>query len=437
MTLSTDKRSVKPVFADPLAPARLLSLDVFRGMVIVAMLVVNNIGDYAAVGYFWKHVNWIEGTQAEAYRQWWAQRGSADVSGALLAWMGQFPLLQHCTLADYVMPWFILIIGVAMPFAVSARKLKGDRPLQTWFAVIRRSFTLVVLGWAIGASLSVLYWRYSTDPNATLRFTLGMDVLQLLGVSYLVARILYLLPLTPRIVVALLMFLAHWAILRFYPQGDVPPGTFTAQNEAIGHIYRTWWIFQPITLVPSRLSLSFVGMLSVVPAAATMLLGTWIGHWLQREDLNPSSKVRELILGGAVCAAVGFLWAFDLPFNKPRWTPAYLLWCSGVGTILLATIYWLVDLRGMRWWTRFFVVFGLNSIAVYWLSIMVKIWTINMVQVSGPDGTPVMLTTRIVQSLQTALNSASLGSWAFTVLFLAFWWVLLEIAYRKRIFWKL
>jgi predicted acyltransferase len=108
-----------------------------------------------------------------------------------------------------------------------------------------------------------------------------------------------------------------------------------------------------------------------------------------------------------------------------------------VGSILIAMTYWIVDLNNWRWWTRFFVVFGLNSIAVYWLSIMVKIWTINMIQVTDPDGRQVMLTARIVQMLQSLLDSRALGSWAFTILFIAFWWGILEIAYRKRIFWKL
>lgn len=437
MSSLSSLRPVRPQFASPLPPQRLLSLDVFRGMVIVAMLVVNNIGDPEAVGYFWKHANWIAGTQLDAYRHWLAERPPVGTIHAVVSWTGQFPLLRHCTLADYVMPWFMLIIGVAMPFAVSAQLAEGMSPVRLWVKVVRRAGTLVVLGWAIGFSLTILKWRFSSDPSARLQCTLGMDVLQLLGISYLVARILFELPLLPRILVAFLMFAAHYAVLRFYSHGSVPAATFTAEKEAIGHIYRSWKIFRPIPLIPNRLDLSIVGMLSVIPAAATMLLGTWIGQWLKRADLKPAAKVKELILGGAVCAVVGFVWAIDLPFNKPRWSPSYLMWCSGIGSILLAIVYCIVDVAGWRWWTRFFVVFGLNSIAVYWLSIMVKIWTINMVRVAGPDGLPMMLTTRIVRSLQQLLHSPSAGSWAFTILFLAFSWGVLETAYRKRIFWKL
>jgi predicted acyltransferase len=437
MTFTVASHSVRPQFILPLAPQRLLSLDVFRGMVIVAMLLVNNIGDPAAVGYFWKHVNWIQISQAEAYQGWWAERPAAEAVGGILGWVGQFPLFRHCTLADYVMPLFLLIIGVAMPFAVAARQGRGDPPLRMWLGVLRRAATLVVLGWTIGISLTILRWRHSTGTADPLQFTLGMDVLQLLGMSYLLARILYLLPLMPRIGAAMLMFAGHWAILRFYPQGDVPAGTFTAQHEAIGYIYRTWPIFQPVTLVPGRLSFSMAGMLSVIPAAATMLLGTWIGFWLKRQDLASSTKVKELLIGGMVCAAVGFGWAFDLPFNKPRWTPAYLLWCSGVGSMLLAALYYIVDMRGWRRWARFFIVFGVNSIAVYWLSIMTKIWTINMIRVEGADGETMMLTTKIVRVLQDLLNHPAAGSWAFTVLFLAFWWGVMEVAYRRQIFWKL
>jgi predicted acyltransferase len=420
------------------AGERLLSLDVFRGLVIVAMLIVNNIGDWGVTGYWWKHINWVPTTQAEAYRQWWAAVGQAGSAGAILAEMGQFPLFVHVTLADFVMPWFILAIGVAIPFSVAASERRGVTRGQMWLRIVRRSMVLVVLGWAIDASLRVLYWHHSSDANAVLSFTLGMNVLQLLGVSYLAARIICLLPMSPRLALAMGLFIGYWALLRLYPQPVTETGggtgAFTAAHNAAKHMYDTWAVFgyQPIT---SWLNVSVRGMLSVIPVTAAMVLGTWIGHTIARDGLSIEQKVRKLAAWGAVMAIGGFVWAFDLTFNKPVWTPSYLLYTSGVGSIIIGGLYWMIDGRRSRWWTRFFVVFGMNSIAAYWLPIMAKIWLLNMPRVRGEMGEPMMLTRAVIEGLQDVLGKWG-GSWAFTLLFLGFWWVVFEMAYRRRWFWK-
>src|SRR5438094_900109 len=111
-----------------------------------------------------------------------------------------------------------------------------------------------------------------------------MDVLQLLGVGYLVARILYELPSQPRAAAAVLLLLWHWAILRFYPQGVAPAGTFTERYEAIGYIYNHWPIWDWLTLHVGPMTIGWRGLLSVPLAAATMLIGTLIGDYLRRSD---------------------------------------------------------------------------------------------------------------------------------------------------------
>src|SRR5689334_18418399 len=102
-------RTVAPPANPGHSPGRLLSLDVFRGIVIFAMLIVNNLGDSRSTGYFWKHADWPEPWLSESFRQWWHALGT----GAL-PWYGaftQFPVFRQSTLADYVMPSFMLIIG--------------------------------------------------------------------------------------------------------------------------------------------------------------------------------------------------------------------------------------------------------------------------------------------------------------------------------------
>jgi predicted acyltransferase len=453
-----------------MASRRLVSLDVFRGLVILAMLVVNNLGDGGTTGYFWKHADWVPMPWGQAWRMWWGyarhSTGSQDRADRLpdeiqrvlasaarsgfyppadhrhfeleeaKAWQQikaladeqqtsrspwrRVPLFTHCTLADYVMPWFMLIIGVAIPFSVAASISKELSKRAMWMRALRRGATLVLLGWIL------CYFRdqfaNSLYDRAPWRLAFGLDVLQLLGLSYLVAWTLYGCPAKRRATIAGLLFIGHWALLRFYPQGDVPPGTFNEHFDAIGYIYDHW---NTQNLGP--LTISFRGLLSVPPAAATMIVGTLIGDLLRGESTR---KVKTLVMWGVVMCVIGFVWAFDLPFNKPRWTPSYLLWTSGVGTILLAGLYWVIDVKQLRRWTYPLVVFGTNAIALYFFSILFKVLFLNTPRVRGQPVIEIVL-----GSLKGSLGPW-VGGWTFTFLVVTFWWLVLDQMYRRKVFWR-
>ncbi|MDW8261944.1 MAG: hypothetical protein RMJ35_05410 [Phycisphaerales bacterium] len=487
-------------------PSRLISLDIFRGVVILSMLIVNNLGDYASTGYFWKHAGFIpavEGyrsVQWGAFAQWWSQVRTADAP--ITTAFTQLPLWKHCTLADYVMPGFILIIGLAIPYSAAAARARGQGWVLIWLRVVRRAALLVLLGWILCyfRDQFAAWWR--SDGSVPFRVVCGMDVLQLLGVSYLVSRILYELPARPRLAAAAGLMLWHWGVLRFWPQGDVPRGTFTAANNAISWIYsQPWWIWQSWEPF-SWLSINWKGLMSVPPTAGLMLLGTLMGDWLRRDQISPRRRVGLLALAGAGCALIGFLWAFDLPFNKDRWTPCYLLWCAGVGAILLSVIYVIVDVHGVRAWGYPLVVFGSNALAAYFVTVLAKVLLLNTPRIDqsreislalvrygtlvfltlicawagwllvraahrqigaaayglwliivGPlvilyyrmhadpiapasQPTLVPLIHSILSGLQQALGQWE-GGWVFTIAFGLFWWLVLDAAWRHRIFWKI
>ena len=142
-----------------------------------------------------------------------------------------------------------------------------------------------------------------------------------------------------------------------------------------------------------------------------------------------------LLTLGAILAIVGFLWAFDLPFNKPRWSPAYLVYTSGVGAIVLGALYFVIDVKGMRAWAYPLVVFGVNALAAYFVIILVKVLLLNTprVQVGGR-------TMRLIDAILLTLKEhlgAWAGGWVFTIGFISIWWVIFALAYRKRLFWKI
>src|SRR5437016_2952949 len=139
MTEAAPGPKILPRTAPPKSE-RLLSLDVFRGLAIFAMLIVNNL--YATpAGYFWKHADWVEPWPRQAFSQW-----NHDLSTGALTWytaFTQFPLWKQCTLADYVMPWFMLIIGLAIPYSAASMEAKGLSPLVMWRRVLKRAVLLI------------------------------------------------------------------------------------------------------------------------------------------------------------------------------------------------------------------------------------------------------------------------------------------------------
>jgi predicted acyltransferase len=399
----------------PLEPGaqRLYSLDAFRGLVILAMLVVNNVGDFATSGYFWKHADWLampagfEGwrsVQAAAYAEWWAavRSGEAPVTTAFT----QLPLWKHCTLADLVMPNFMFAIGIAIPFSVAAAVGRGVSPGVTWVRVVRRAATLVVLGWVLcyfRDQFGAWWYARGTDRAVPFKITLEMDVLQLLGVAYLVTRVLFLLPFRGRVVAAAVLFVWHWAVLRFWGQGpDIPRGTFSAAHNAIGAMYASdFFLWRSIDLTP-WLSMNWKGLMSVPPAAGAMLLGTLAGECLRRDDVPARRRVAWLALGSLGAIVLGWLWAFDLPFNKPRWTPSYLLYACGAGGLAAAGLYAICDIGRLRGWAHGLIVLGANSIAAYFIPIMAKVLLMNL--------------PRVDQGSTGSLLAVKVGTAAFIVL---------------------
>jgi predicted acyltransferase len=226
-------------------------------------------------------------------------------------------------------------------------------------------------------------------------------------------------------------------LLRFLPQGDVPPGTFTEHHNAVGYAYAHWPLFTHyLSWHLGPVSIGWTGLLSVPPATATILLGSAAGDLLRNPSLDPRTKSRRLLHAGALCAAIGLAWAFDLPFNKPRWTPCYLLWVAGVDLVLMSLLSQLLDRRSDRppFFTYPLVVFGSNAIAVYFLSILTKVLILNTPRLTYA-GSRTSLGNALILQLQS-LTTPHVGGWIFTIAFVTFWWLVLDQMYRRRWIWK-
>lgn len=362
----------------PPGPAkRLMSLDVFRGVTILGMLLVNNIALDTATPLQLTHANWNAGLH----------------------------------FADLVFPWFLFIVGVAIPYsAASARR----RKLSAWrydLRVLNRAITLVLLGYLI-------------DSSIALTPVFGLGVLQLIGLAYLVAAFLYELPTRRRLLIAAGLLAGYWAVLRFVPV----PGfgrVFTPENNIINHINLVY-------LGQYHLQ----GLLSVIPTAALVMIGSAVGDLLRSETLTTGRRLGALFLLGTVLTVAGLILTIDLPFNKPLWTTSYILYTAGLGTILLTLLYLIIDVNHWRAWAWPFAILGMNALFIYIVPILVKLYILSEWHWRIEDGSRLQLGVAIMHYWFQAFGRIA-GGWAYTISYIVFWWLTAVWLWHRKVFLRL
>lgn len=371
----------------PAGAERLISLDVFRGATIAGMILVNDAGDW---------------------NKTYAPLLHAD-------WNGWTP-------TDLIFPFFLFILGVAIPYAFAGRleRSGGDRgPLHR--QIVRR--TLIIL--ALGLFLNWLPFYTVNWPAARIP-----GVLQRIAVVYLVAALAWL-HLGPRSRWALTFFLlaGYWLAMVLIPvpghgAGDLSPDGNLAgwlDHLVLGH---HTWRKAPGPGDPE-------GILSTVPAIATALLGLFTGDWL-RSPRTRREKLTGLLLWGCAATIAGLVLGRWFPINKNLWTSTYVLLTAGLALLLLAATYELVDIRGRDAWARPFLVFGTNAIVAFFGStLMAKIFYL----IHWTEGSEtVSLQQWLYRHLFAAWLPDYVASLAWALAFLALWWGLMAILYRRRIF---
>jgi predicted acyltransferase len=356
-------------------PERLLSLDALRGLTILLMLLVNNVALDTYTPPQLTHAPWNGGVRV----------------------------------ADLVFPWFLFCVGIAIPFSARSFRKKGLPAWRYDLKVVTRSAVLVLLGCLLTSSL---YKR----PI----FSLG--VLQIIGMAYLVGALLYDFALSRRLAIAAALLVAYWAIIRFVPIPGVGPGVFEESRNIIKHFNDTY-----LTAVSLR------GLPSVIPTAALVLIGTALGDLLLREEKRPADKTAWLLAAGLAMTGAGLLWDLDLGFNKALWTPSYILFAAGTGSIALGLLYLTIDAQGWRRWAYPLIVFGSNAIVAYVVPILAKVWVLQEWQVRVPGGQTKPILQWLLDACITKTGRIP-GGWLYTIGYIAAWWAVLWLLYRKRLF---
>ena len=356
-----------------LKKSRLLSLDVFRGMVIMVMILVNTIGSYVPFATL-DHSEW-----------------------------------NGCTVADLVFPFFLFIVGISLVF--SLKKHQNQPNLLVIHNIIKRTAIIFALGLLLNA------FPHHFDLH-TLRF---YGVLQRIALCYMCASFLFLIskPVT-QLCLAIFILIFYWGLM-ILMSGD--PYSQTGNIGAVidrmifssDHLYGK--VFDP------------EGLLSTLPAISTTLFGVLTGIYLLS---NKSKKFIGMLLAGSMSLCIGSFLGYFLPINKALWTSSYVLWTNGLALYIFAICYGLIDLKGVKWWSKPFEVFGMNALAVYFLHVFfLKIQL--MIHIPQSNGISINLRTFIITNVFSFL-SLPYASLLYASCSVLFWFLVLMIMYRKKIF---
>jgi predicted acyltransferase len=370
---------------------RLKSLDVMRGATIAGMLLVNNAGD-------WGHT--------------FAPLLHAE-------WNGWTP-------TDLVFPFFLFMVGVAIPLAFATRleKSGGDLgPLHR--QIVRRTAILFALG------LFLTWFPFMGLDWSRVRIP---GVLQRIAVVYFFASLAYLhLGTRARAWLTGGLLLGYWLAMTVVPVPGFGAGDLSPEGNLAGLVDRVIlgahvWRYAPGPADPE-------GILSTLPAVATALAGIFTGEWLRMKK-GQNEKLTGLFVAGSIAAAGGAVFGWFFPINKNLWTSSYVVLTAGLALLTLAVTLYFVDVRGRDRWVTPFLIFGTNSIFAYVLSgLIAKI--LLKVRWTGAEGSTISLNSWLYHRFFASWIPEYFASLAWAsvhvLAILGITWLL----YRKKIFIKI
>ncbi len=375
---------------------RLTSLDVFRGITIAGMILVNM-----------------------------ASLAEPNVYAPLLhaQWHG-------CTPTDLVFPFFLFIVGVAMAFSLSKYTEKNKPNASVYWRILRRAAILFALGVLLNGFWNKGLWTFDLS---TIRI---MGVLQRISLSYLLASLAVLnLPRKGQWILAGVLLVGYWLAMMYVPVPGYGAGVLTRFGNFGAYIDR---LIIPAAHLYKGDGFNNLGdpegLFSTIPAVVSVLIGYFTGQWIRDKKDTHSETSMDLVLFGLSCLVIGGIWDLAFPMNKKLWTSSYVIFTSGWALLLLAASYELIEVRRIRRWSKPFEVMGLNAIAIFVGSILlIKI----LVRTKIGSGEKALSTYEwIYQNLFASWTGTVNGSLLFAIMTVLLWLAVAYGMYRQRWFVK-
>jgi len=333
---------------------RLVALDVFRGMTIAGMLLVNDPGSWEAIYSPLEHAPW-----------------------------------NGWTPTDLIFPFFLFIVGVTTHLSLSKRD-----PHEVVPKIIRRGLMIVLVGLLLNAFPFFWWGKIAGNPDPTfwqrvvyraqhLRFA---GVLQRIGIAYMFSALLTLrTTLRQQIAIIAALLIGYWLAMTLIPV----PGTGTIGYFLLDQPAKTLaaWTDRLILGLPHIWAGSKTfdpeGPLSTIPAIGTAMLGVIAGRWITQRERPLVERIAGLFGAGCLLMLAGEAWDIVFPINKNLWTSSYVLFTAGFASITLATCIWLIDVHEIRGWTRPFVIYGVNPLVAFAGSGLMARTTDSLIKIHG------------------------------------------------------
>jgi predicted acyltransferase len=372
-------------------PERFLSLDVFRGITIALMIVVNTPGTGAHLYPYLVHAKWF-----------------------------------GFTLADLVFPSFLFAVGNAMSF--SMLKMRNMPVSEVWLKIIKRTVVIFLLGY-------LMYWfpffKFGADghfmwkPFAETRI---MGVLQRIALCYFFASVIfYYLSEKAALIISGVILLAYWGIL--YAFGEPGAKLEMATNAAtkfdlsvlgLGHIYKK-----------DSMPFDPEGLLSTLPAIVNVLWGYIAGVFIQKKGKSFEGIAKLLMIAFGMIALAHW-WNLVFPLSKKLWTSPFVLYTVGWDLAVMAVLVYAIELRKMKYGIQFFNIFGKNPLFIYLFSELFYV-ILRMIPAGGGLDVFEWVSEQIFQQILPG----PFGSFVTAIAYVMLCWMLGWWLNRKRIYIKI
>lgn len=367
---------------------RFPALDIFRGITVCFMIIVNTPGNGQTTYPPLLHAHW-----------------------------------NGFTPTDLVFPSFMFAVGNAMAF--SMKKWEGLSESSVFWKIFKRALIIFLLGY-------LMYWfpfvhwneKYQLAGNP-IEQTRIMGVLQRIALGYFFAALLIqYLKLRTVIIISVLLLFFYWFLLLLFGNGPDPYNMLTNAGTKLD----LWLLGEKHLYHGEGVAFDPEGLLSTIPAIANVTLGYAAGKWIQQRGKTYEGLAKLLLLG-SLSILIALSWDWFFPINKKLWTGSFVLLTTGIDCIILAALIYITEFLGRIKWSYFFQVFGKNPLFIYLLSELgaTLLWFIPV----GADHQPFYR-----WLFENIFKHAGMyfGSFLFALSFMLFCWLIGYVLDKRKVY---
>jgi predicted acyltransferase len=417
---------------------RIIALDVLRGFTMIMMIIVNNPGNWSFVFPPLLHSHW-----------------------------------NGCTPTDLVFPFFILIVGIAIPMAMPIKKDDAENFMKILIRSLRifclglfyNNFytieffgltgilllvTKLILAGLVGYALmgsfnpkaklylaffifsSFMFLAYSGTTNQEIRIP---GVLQRIGIVYFFSSLFYLKStIKIQTIVILFLLLGYWALMTLVPVPGVGAPNLEIGTNLSGYIDS---VFLKNHMYNETKTWDPEGILGTLPAIANGMLGLLIGQLLISK-LPKIEILKKTGIIGLILIVAGLLWDLFFPINKSLWSSSFVLYTAGIALLILTVLYYFIEVKNHKKWTNPFVIWGVNPMIVFYLSAIIG-GTLEMIVFTNPGKIAEQINLQnyiYTFFISPFFDNPMMASLAGALVYVTIWSIILWFFYKNKLIFK-